>query len=910
MVELFFVLLACGVLAIPVISILALSRTNSLNTEVAALRADLSALERRLNETGPAPSAPEPEPEPEIDVGQPVEPDIPPEFLDEPEEAAETPPSPEPAPQPAIAAKTADSGLEQRLTSRWMVWLGGATLALGSIFLVKYSIDAGLLGPAARVSLGGLLAVILIVGGEWLRRQPHQQAIVAIGPNYVPPAVTAAGIVAGFGSAFAAYGLYDLLPPVVAFILLALVATLAVGLSLLQGPFIAALGLVGAFAVPALVSTGNNSAWALFSYLTFVVAGGFGVVHYQRWWWLAWLVLAGGLGWAYLWMADIWQVGDTLPVAAYLVIFTGLAYLIRYDAPIGRQVPPWEIGNMAPQTAFAFGAGLLLALAFFGLVRNDGYGLGSLIVLAAFCIALLYQARREPSLEGLALVSALLAIAMLAAWHEPAFLDARKPLIIGQERVGLMPGPVIPPQMWTFAVTSACFAALFAVAGYIALWRSLRPAFWAAISGVPPILILIVAYARGGVFDTDIYWAIVSLVLGGIAVAAAAQTEKRRHEPGMEGAVGVYAIAIIAAVSLALPLVLEQAWLTVSLSLQLPALAWINNRLKVPLLRHVAVVLIAVVSVRLLINRHILDYAFGTVPNMNWVLYGYGLPAVAFYMAARWFRREKDDYLIVMLESGTLLFFVLLLMLQTRLLVGDGTLLRPSYNLFEQSLNTVAWAATAYGLLRQCRAETPRLVAFWGWRILAGLALAQVIVLQVGASNPLFTGDEVWGVPVLNLLFVAYGLPALFAMAFALEFRHQGMATLGRAAAGVAFLLVFVEITLEVRRVFHGPDLTLGPTSDAEWYAYSIVWLIYAGILLAAGILRGTPELRYGSLALVLFTVAKVFVWDMSALTGLYRALSFLGLGACLVGIGYLYQRFVFPPARKPPEKSEQTAPS
>ena len=39
----------------------------------------------------------------------------------------------------------------------------------------------------------------------------------------------------------------------------------------------------------------------------------------------------------------------------------------------------------------------------------------------------------------------------------------------------------------------------------------------------------------------------------------------------------------------------------------------------------------------------------------------------------------------------------------------------------------------------------------------------------------------------------------------------------------------------------------------------------------------------------------KVFFSDMDALTGLYRALSFLGLGATLVAIGYLYQRFVFP---------------
>jgi len=52
--------------------------------------------------------------------------------------------------------------------------------------------------------------------------------------------------------------------------------------------------------------------------------------------------------------------------------------------------------------------------------------------------------------------------------------------------------------------------------------------------------------------------------------------------------------------------------------------------------------------------------------------------------------------------------------------------------------------------------------------------------------------------------------------------------------------------------------------------------------------------LRYASLGLVLLVTAKVFLWDMSDLTGLLRAVSFLGLGGTLVGIGLLYQRFVF----------------
>ena len=60
--------------------------------------------------------------------------------------------------------------LEERLGTHWAVWVGGIALALGGIFLVRYSIEAGLLGPRVRIALGALLALALIVAGEWARR--------------------------------------------------------------------------------------------------------------------------------------------------------------------------------------------------------------------------------------------------------------------------------------------------------------------------------------------------------------------------------------------------------------------------------------------------------------------------------------------------------------------------------------------------------------------------------------------------------------------------------------------------------------------------------------------------------------------------------------------------------------------
>jgi uncharacterized membrane protein len=93
--------------------------------------------------------------------------------------------------------------------------------------------------------------------------------------------------------------------------------------------------------------------------------------------------------------------------------------------------------------------------------------------------------------------------------------------------------------------------------------------------------------------------------------------------------------------------------------------------------------------------------------------------------------------------------------------------------------------------------------------------------------------------------------------------------------------------------------LSLGPTTDAEQYTYSMVWLAYGVALLMFGIVFRSQPARLASAAITLLTVAKVFFVDMSGLTGVFRALSFIGLGLVLVGIGWLYQRLLFPPRPK-----------
>ena len=112
-------------------------------------------------------------------------------------------------------------------------------------------------------------------------------------------------------------------------------------------------------------------------------------------------------------------------------------------------------------------------------------------------------------------------------------------------------------------------------------------------------------------------------------------------------------------------------------------------------------------------------------------------------------------------------------------------------------------------------------------------------------------------------------------------------------------LLLLSYLSLEVRALYHGPVLTVGAATDAEHYTYSAVWLAFGVVLLLVGIASASQPARLASAAVMLLTIAKVFLLDMAGLTGVCRALSFIGLGLVLVGIGYLYQRLLFPPRPK-----------
>jgi uncharacterized membrane protein len=348
----------------------------------------------------------------------------------------------------------------------------------------------------------------------------------------------------------------------------------------------------------------------------------------------------------------------------------------------------------------------------------------------------------------------------------------------------------------------------------------------------------------------------------------------------------------VAALALALTMGLDKAALTVGLALTVPGIAWISERRPLPALRSLAAVMTVLVLARFAYEPRIVGTEVGSVPIFNWLLYGIGIPAAAFWLAGHRLRRRADDAAARVIDLGAIFFTVLLVFLEVRHFITGGDVYREGTALTDLAADVSVALALAIGLER-VRRRTGSLIHNIAALAIAALALAGIVFGLGVTGNPLVTGESVGG-PFINLILLGYGVPALLAGVLALVARGTRPPAYSTAAAIAAVVLALAYLTLQVTRFYHGPVLNVGETSDAEQYTYSAVWLSFGVALLAAGISLRSRPVRFASAAVTILTVLKVFLVDMSNLTGIYQALSFIGLGIVLLGIGWFYQRLLF----------------
>ena len=299
-------------------------------------------------------------------------------------------------------------------------------------------------------------------------------------------------------------------------------------------------------------------------------------------------------------------------------------------------------------------------------------------------------------------------------------------------------------------------------------------------------------------------------------------------------------------------------------------------------------------AIRLFVSREIWGEGAVLPWGGHWPLYGYGIPAVALFIASRWLSAENYRREQVALEGISLALLVSLVSLELRTLIG-GDLVHHDITLLEMSAHILAWLGAAYGLAYRQQLFSS-FVSLWGARVLLCGSCVAIIAMSLLLLNPIISHDAIQGNFAFNSLTMAYLAPVPLLALIARKLEALRLASWRNAIGLLALVLSVAYVTTQTKMAFQGNYLIPEFSSDAESYALSAAWLVLSILLFVVGLKLERKNIRLGGMVVMVLALLKAFGYDLWEIGGLWRIASLLGLGLCLIGVGWLYTRFVQEP--------------
>lgn len=727
---------------------------------------------------------------------------------------------------------------------RLFSWMAAIMLAIAAIFFLRYSLEQGWLGPAVRMAIGILTGTGLLVVCELkaARRYP-----------VTANALDAAGIAILFSTIFASHALWGLLGVTPAFLLMALVAAVTVALAIRRdSPFIALLGLVGGFATPALLSTGQDRPVALFSYLLLLNAGLSWVALSRRWAVLIRLALAFTVVYQWIWVLRYLDPARIALAMGIFLVFPALHLLapvlfgkkdteIRHTVALSAVLPfvfaiyLASVSRLGEHTGLLFGflSILVLASAVFALVHRTGWLQAVSLALSHVVVfAWMLRMERIPWMSVTVGIEAALAAFGIAAifaarWREKEdgsltrtfALGAVAGLFLAQLVVGSTGLSDFPPRLaLALPVQAGLLIALLALA-----WKFNWP-------GLAPASVLTSFLAVAGFWNQDgPYWDHLALA------------------------------TVILLIYLAYPLVLGRR----ARSQRHPWLAAV----------------LASAAYFFLARLNLEELGFGDAIGLLPVLQAGTLAFLLKKLIDLEPAGERDRGRLALVAGAVLAFVTAAIPLQ-----------------LEKQWITIGWALLAAALAWLYRRIPHRGLLLWT------AALAAAVFVRLSFNPAVLTYHPRADLPIWNWYLYTYlvAAAALLGAAWLLSRTEdrlsEGLPRLSTLLSAAGGVLLFLLLNIEIADFFsEGPTLTFGfgRTSLAEGLTYTLGWGIFALALLVTGIAARSRGTRITAIALLLATVLKGFLLDLAALGGLYRVASFVGLAVCLAAVAVLIQKFV-----------------
>lgn len=225
---------------------------------------------------------------------------------------------------------------ERLLAGRLLIWLGGIALVLAALFLIRYSIEIGLVTPQARMLAAALFGVFLLAAGEYARAALADDLRIG-------QALVGAGVAVLYATAYGSYILYGLIGAGAASAAMLAVTGAALVLSFRHGAPAAAMGLIGGFLTPILVGDPDAGALPLLAYVALLDLALFVVAWRRGWGWLAAAAVLLSFAWTFYLLT--WPPADARAAGLFIVLLGVAASLARPGASRQlRLIQPLAIG--------------------------------------------------------------------------------------------------------------------------------------------------------------------------------------------------------------------------------------------------------------------------------------------------------------------------------------------------------------------------------------------------------------------------------------------------------------------------------------------------------------------------------------------------------------------------------------
>ncbi len=784
--------------------------------------------------------------------------------------------------------KTAKVDFESLVGGRWSVLLGGFALALGLVFLVQYTIEAGLLGPGPRIILGFVFSGLLFAAGEWLRRSDKSFDLPIYAKADVPGILTGAGAIGAFATLYAAHALYGFVGPGFAFVGLTLVGIATMLLSSIHGPKLAAIGVLGAYVAPILVDSREPNPIALALHVIAVTAVVMAMARIRNWPWLA--IAASIFSTLWIMLAAISHGPSNGIAGAMMVIAITAIFVITYGLHEfqNRKI---EDGSTSWITVLSF-----------------------TLLTGGFVVQLVANQQLPETATALIMALIIMGGASIAASLSTTAIHATVitlvTLLLSRLSYEIIPSitttddflrGIVPRDTYGFLRTAFLLGLPPALLAIWDSWRSVedarRQAGWLAIAASALAFFgLLFTYLRLAPFETR---PLIGTVGMGIAILLVLLTEAftRRANNDVEApAPAAFAVAAVSCLSLSLAIALDLGWLPLAFSLKALGVAGIYIMRPLSAIPWLALASGILAGIALWFNMPFEYPSVSSTLIFNGLLLLLAIPALCLICAGElmhFTQQGEVQFPANALTAIGLSIFGLFIAIKIVHIVNDGNLVNARQSLAETSGHALASLFLAYGLRRIAK-STGQTVFTFASLTASAVSVALICFGLLGLFNPFFDGQGVGSGLIFNLLLPAYLLTGLAAAGIALYSRGNAPRWYTLMYAALSGVLLFAYTSLMLRKSFQGPKLGSWKfTSDLEFWLYSPLWLGLGAIILTVGLRYNSIVIRVASGILIMLTILKVFLLDMSELEGFLRAISFIGLGLSLIVVGRFYQRLL-----------------